>query len=146
MWSNKNQREERQTDTDASLEPMLRERLQRRATPEGLQERIVARAMAERTAEISRQGTLPNARRGAMRSGNRSRLLRLPQEGRQWAVQRVAASVVLGLMVAGMAAYYQAEQRRTERKAEQARAQVMEALRITSRTLDKVQSQLNDGQ
>lgn len=135
----------------ARLEAMLREGLQRRDAPEGLQERILARAIAERTpiaertaiAERGEQRLGYGARQGI--SGRRigGRLLRFPLEGRRWAAQRIAASVVLGVMMAGAAAYYQAEQRR---KAEATTAQVMEALRITTRTLDKVQTQLSNGE
>lgn len=123
----------------ARLEARLREGLQRRDAPEGLRERILARAMAERTEARHRQ----NARQSMSRRRIGGRLLRFPLEGRRWAMQRIAASVVLGVMVAGAAAYYHAEQRR---KAEEATAQVMEALRITSRTLDKVQTQLSNGE
>lgn len=123
----------------ARLEAMLHQGLQRRDAPEGLRERILAQAMAEHTQ--TRRGQ--EMRQGISRRRIGGRLLRFPLEGRRWAVQRIAASVVLGVMVAGSVAYYQAEQRR---KAEEATAQVMEALRITSRTLDKVQTQLSNGE
>jgi hypothetical protein len=136
MWSDEN---EPMRDADvARLEAMLHEGLQRRDAPEGLQEKILARAMAARSEERRRQNMLRR------RIGGRR--LQFPLEGRRWAVQRIAASVVLGVMVAGAAAYYQAEQRQTERRAEETRAQVMEALRITTRTLDKVQAQLSNGE
>ncbi len=156
MW---NDEDEAMRDTDvARLEAMLHEGLQRRDAPGGLQERIVARAMTARD-EAARDGAARrattlrdndprglNVRPSASRRRIGGRLLRFPLEGRRWAVQRIAASVVLGVMVAGVAAYYQAEQRRTEQRAEEARAQVMEALRITTRTLDKVQTQLSNGE
>ncbi len=165
MW---NDEEEPTRDADvARLEAMLQEGLRRRDVPEGLQERIVARALTARE-ETVREGTVREGavREGAARatallgkeprrtnvrrdmSGRRigGRLLRFPLEGRRWAVQRIAASVLLGVMVAGAAAYFQAEQRRREQRAEEARAQVMEALRITSQTLDKVQTQLRNGE
>lgn len=140
MWTDD---DEAMRDADVTrLEAMLREGLQRRDAPDGLQERIVARAMAGR----NEARHLQNVRQGISRRRIGGRLLRFPLEGRRWAVQRIAASVVLAVMVAGAAAYYQAEQRRTEQRAEEARAQVMEALQITSRTLDKVQTQLSHGE
>ena len=155
MWTDD---DEGMRDADVTrLEAMLREGLQRRDAPEGLQERIVARAMAGRN-EAGRNGAARNgavpaaeqrrqyARQSVSRRRIGGRLLRFPLEGRRWAVQRIAASVVLAVMVAGAAAYYQTEQRRTEQRAEEARAQVMEALQITSRTLDKVQTQLSHGE
>jgi hypothetical protein len=48
---------------------------------------------------------------------------------------------VLAAIFGGVAVYRQVEERR---KGEQARAQVMTALRITSRTLDKVNQRLAD--
>lgn len=134
------------------LEAALRNGLQRRAAPEGLEERILARAMAGR-------GSGATTRARALRpSGRMAGLLRFPigaraLTGRGWAIQRIAASVALGAVVAGAAAYYQTEQRRRSEaaQAEQTRAlvardQVMEALRITSRTLNRVQDRLNDEQ
>ena len=147
------------------LEAALKQGLQRRAVPEGLEERILARAMAER----GRGTAVPTANPAANPAARPSKtlrmagLLRFPVRGRRsagqgwamrgragqgWAVHRIAASVALGAVVAGAAAYYQAEQRRrTEAtQAAQTRAEVMEALRITSRTLDRVQDRLNQDQ
>ncbi len=126
----------RSDEKEERLEAALQQGLKRRAAPEGLQERILARAMAERGRAVRRSGW------GWAAAG------RFPVSGPRWAVQRIAASVALGAVVAGAAAYYQTEQRRrTEAaQAERTREQVMVALRITSRTLDKVQDRLNDEQ
>lgn len=136
------------------LEAMLHQGLQRRAAPEGLEERILARAMAARqTSAVTRSSALasvrPTMRRvpGLLRfASDRQPFSGRGLPGRGWAIQRIAASVALGAVVAGVAAYYQTEQRRLVEaaRAEQARDQVMEALRITSRTLDRVQDHLND--
>ena len=125
---------------DDELEQALQQGLARRSAPDGLpdglEERILAAAMAARQAKgqssrAALRGGLGRA--GRMRDGS----------GGSWALQRIAASVALGAMVAGAVAFHQNQERQ---KAEQTRAQVLEALRITSRTLDKVQTQLNDGQ
>ena len=130
---------------DGELEQALQQGLARQSAPDGLEERILAAAMAARQAkgQTSRAGRTGRAGMrllgggpGRMRDGR-------ARSGGGWALQRIAASVVLGAMVAGAVAFHQNEERH---KAEQARAQVLEALRITSRTLDKVQTQLNDGQ
>ncbi len=144
---------------DGELEQALQQGLARRSAPDGLpdglEERILAAAMAARQAKGQSSRARMGGRAGlagglAGRAG--MRLLRggLGRAGRMrdgsggsWALQRIAASVALGAMVAGAVAFHQNQERH---KAEQARAQVLEALRITSRTLDKVQTQLNDGQ
>ncbi len=140
---------------DDELEQALQQGLARRSAPDGLpdglEERILAAAMAARQAKG--QSSRAALRGGSgLAGGAGMRLLRggLGRAGRMrdgsggsWALQRIAASVALGAMVAGAVAFHQNQERH---KAEQARAQVLEALRITSRTLDKVQTQLNDGQ
>ena len=130
---------------DGELEQALQQGLARQSAPDGLEERILAAAMAARQAGTRQAGGRTS--RAGLAGWAGMRLLRggrgVPRSGRGWALQRIAASVALGAMVAGAVAFHQNEERH---KAEQARAQVLEALRITSRTLDKVQTQLNDGQ
>lgn len=63
------------------------------------------------------------------------------QNGRGWMLQRIAASIVLAALFGGVAVYRQVEERR---KGEQAREQVMTALRITNHTLDRVSERLAD--
>ena len=140
---------------DDELEQALQQGLARRSAPDGLEERILAAAMAASQAKgQSSRAALGGGSglAGGLAGGAGMRLLRggLGRAGRMrdgsggsWALQRIAASVALGAMVAGAVAFHQNQERH---KAEQARAQVLEALRITSRTLDKVQTQLNDGQ
>lgn len=71
----------------------------------------------------------------------RARERRHAQRGRWWMVQRIAASAVLAALLGGFAVYRQVEERR---KGEEAREQVMTALRITSKTLDRVNEKLAD--
>jgi hypothetical protein len=102
----------------ADFEGMLRESMQRREAPLGLKQRVLARARERRRAEQ-----------------------------RPWwkvhLVQRVAASLVLVAVVGGFAVYQQGEKRAEEqRKGEEAREQVMTALRITSKTLGRVNERL----
>jgi hypothetical protein len=66
---------------------------------------------------------------------------RRTQHGRGWMVQRIAASAVLAAVFGGFAVYRQAEERR---KGEEAREQVLTALRITSKTLNQVEDRVND--
>ena len=133
------------------MDAALREALQRHAAPQGLEERILARAMAERGPRAATEPTAWERAAGRLllpfpgrRSAGRG-FARREMDGPRWVLQRIAASVALGAVVAGAAAYYQTEQRRRSEaaQAEQTRAQVIEALRITSRTLDRVQDKLN---
>jgi hypothetical protein len=71
----------------------------------------------------------------------RARERRQKQHGWRWMMQRVAASAVLAAMAGGFVVYRQVEERR---KGEEAREQVLTALRITNRTLDKVSARLTD--
>jgi hypothetical protein len=66
---------------------------------------------------------------------------RQKQHGWQWMVQRVAASVVIAAIAGGAVAYHQIEERR---KGEAAREQVMLALKITNKTLNRVNERLTD--
>jgi hypothetical protein len=71
----------------------------------------------------------------------RSRERRRAERGRLWILQRVAASAVLAAIFGGFAAYHQAEQ---HRKGEEAREQVLTAMRITNKTLNRVSTRLAD--
>ncbi len=79
--------------------------------------------------------------------GMKQRVLAMARERRQkrhgwrWTMQRAAASVVLAAAAGGLFAYRQVEERR---RGEEAREQVMTALRITNRTLDRVSERLAD--
>lgn len=132
-------RMEQEHGMDAELEQALQLGLAQQSAPDGLEERILAAAMAARQAKRTTSRAGLRLLRGGLGRAVRMR----DGSGRSWALQRIAASVALGAMVAGAAAFHQSQERH---KAEQAREQVLEALRITSRTLDKVQTQLNDGQ
>ena len=101
----------------AEFEQRLHRVMQRREAPIGLKQRVLARARERRQA----------------------------QRGRRWMLQRVAASVVLAAACGGFALYHQHEEE--QRKGEEARQQVLTAMRITNRTLDRVSTRLaSDGQ
>lgn len=72
----------------------------------------------------------------------RARERRHTQRVRVWMWQRLAAVLVLAAAVGGFAEYRHVEELR---KGEAARAQVLTALRITSRTMERVQERLADG-
>lgn len=99
------------------FEIKLRQAMQRQEAPLGLKQRVLARARERRRAE------------------------RRPW----WRVhfaQRIAASLVLAAVCGGVAVYHQQMEER--RKGEEARDQVLTALRITGRTLDRVNEKLAD--
>jgi hypothetical protein len=99
----------------AEFERKLSFAMQHRPAPLGLKQRVLARARERRQAG----------------------------RGRIWILQRLAASIVLATIIGGFAAYHQVEERAAERRrGEQAREQVMTALRITSRTLNRVNDRL----
>lgn len=99
----------------AEFEQKLKFAMQHRAAPLGLKQRVLARARERR------------------QTGH----------GRLWIMQRLAASIVLAAMFGGFAVYRQAEERAAEQKrGEQAREQVLTAMRITSRTLNRVNERL----
>ncbi len=68
-----------------------------------------------------------------------ARARRQARHGRGWILQRIAASAVLAAVFGGIAVYHEAEERR---RGEQAREQVMTAMRITSKTLGRVNERL----
>lgn len=101
----------------AEFERKLRIAMQRREAPLGMKQRVLARARERRQA----------------------------QHGRWWMVQRIAASALLATIFGGIAVYKQVQERALERKrGEEARDQVMTALRITHKTLDHVNERLAD--
>ena len=97
------------------LERRLRMALARRPAPLGLKQRVLAQARQRRL------------------------MGQAPQQGRGWMLQRIAASMLLAALFGGFAVYRQQEERR---KGEAAREQVLTALRITNRTLDRVSEHL----
>jgi hypothetical protein len=92
----------------ADFERKLRFALRHRVAPAGLKARVLARAREQRHAH---------------------------EHGRGWIWRRLAASVVLVAMIGGFAVYREVEERR---KGAEAREQVMTALRIANKALDKV--------
>ncbi|HEX4321885.1 MAG TPA: hypothetical protein VHZ52_13315 [Acidobacteriaceae bacterium] len=102
----------------AHFEEMLREAMQRREAPLGLKQRVLARARERRRAEQ-----------------------------RPWwqrhLVQRIAAPIVLAVVIGGFMVQRQMAERALEqKKGEEAREQVMTAMRITSKTLGRVNERL----
>ena len=101
----------------AEFERKLRVAMQHREAPLGMKQRVLARARERRQT----------------------------QRGRFWMLQRIAASAVLAAVVGGFAAYRHNEERVAEQKrGEEAREQVMTALRITSKTLGRVNERLTE--
>ena len=99
----------------AEFERKLRMAMRHREAPLGMKQRVLARARERRQT----------------------------QRGRFWMLQRIAASVVLAAAVGGFAAYRYNEERAAEQKrGAEAREQVMTALRITSKTLGRVNERL----
>ena len=98
----------------AEYERRLQFAIRRHEAPLGLKSRVLAQARARR---------------------------RQAKHSRGWMLQRIAASTLLAVLFGGFAVYHQKEE---QRKGEQAREQVMMALRITSKTLGKVNEHLAD--
>jgi len=110
-------RNEAENGEMADFEGMLREAMQRQAAPLGLKQRVLAR-----TREKEREQ-------------------RQAQRGRFWMLQRIAATAVLAVVVGGFVVYRHVEE---QRKGEEAREQVMLALRITSKALSRAADRVND--
>ena len=98
----------------ADFEARLRGAMQRQEAPLGLKQRVLAQARERRRAQ--------------------------QPWWRVHLVQRVAASLVLAAVCGGYAVYHQQAEER--RKGEEAREQVMTAIRITSKTLGRVNERL----
>jgi len=102
------------------FERRLQVAIRRHEAPLGLKSRVMAQARARRQA----------------------------RHGRGWMLQRIAASALLAALFGGFAVYHEnleheKQERQIERrKGEQAAEQVMTALRITSKTLGKVNEHL----
>jgi hypothetical protein len=104
-----------QDPEQAAFESKLHHALQQRPAPLGLKQRVLATARERRHR----------------------------QHGRLWIFQRLAATTVLAAAFAGFAAYRQHEEHQKEiQRGEEAREQVMTALRITNKTLDRVSTRL----
>jgi hypothetical protein len=104
----------------AEFEGRLRMAMRRKDAPLGLKARVLARAREQRSAQ-----------HGQWRG--------------EWMVQRVAAMAVLAAIFGGVAVYRQAEVRAAEQaKAEAARDQVLLALRITNRALNRIGEHMNE--
>lgn len=116
------------------------ERSKSEKSPEQSLERMEERDLAEferRLRFAIRRHEAPLGLKSRVIAQARSR--RRAQHGRGWIMQRIAASALLAALFGGVAVYHQNEERR---KGEQAREQVMTALRITHRTLDRVSEHL----
>jgi hypothetical protein len=94
------------------FEDQLRRAFERRPAPPSLKRRVMERRQSRRTFELRRRAVI-------------------------W--QRLAASFVLAALLGGGIAWRHVEE---QRKGEEARQQVMTALRITSRALDQINARL----
>lgn len=94
------------------FEDQLRRAFERRPAPPSLKRRVMERRQSRRTFELRRRTVI-------------------------W--QRLAASFVLAALLGGGIAWRHVEE---QRKGEEARQQVMTALRITSRALDQMNARL----
>jgi hypothetical protein len=86
---------------------------------------------------LERRPAPPSLKRRIMQQRSLRRTQRLRNHTIIW--QRLAASVMLGALIGGAYSWHQAEQRR---KGEEARRQVITALRITSHALDEMNARL----
>ena len=103
----------------AEFESRLRRALEHRPAPLGLKQRVLATARERRR----------------------------HRHGRAWIFQRLAATLVLAAAFAAFASYRQHEERQREaqleiQRGEEARQQVLIALRITNKALDRVSTRL----
>jgi hypothetical protein len=86
---------------------------------------------------LERRPAPPSLKRKLMERRSRLHAERMRSRTLMW--QRLAASLVLAGLLGGGLAWHDREQRR---KGEEARQQVLTALRITSRALDQMKAQL----
>lgn len=86
---------------------------------------------------LERRPAPPSLKRRIMQQRSMRRTQRLRNHVVLW--QRLAASVVLAALIGGVYTWHEAGQRR---KGEEARRQVMTALRITSHAINEVNSRL----
>ena len=121
------------------FERKLRIAMQRREAPAGLKARVVAQSKAGKRKSFLVRNALGRSvlSRSSQASSVQGRLR--AEHGRGWMLQRIAASALLAVLFGGYAAYHQ---RAEQRKGEAAREQVMLALRITNKTLDRVSERL----
>ncbi len=132
---------ERTQHEQAELEQRLRLALKRRAAPPELKQRVMAAAQSQRVKRSPSSRLFLTRSRGAERGA----------AGYDWMIQRIAASVLLAALIGGLilhyqavhyqAAHFQSEQRR---EGEAAREQVIVALRITNKTLNRVNEHLSE--
>jgi hypothetical protein len=108
------------------FEQELRQALERRPAPPGLKRRILERRAAER------------AKRGWLRRMF-SRPMGGPVQFGMWA--KVAATLVIVAIIGG-GVEWRVKQVEEQRKGEEARQQVLTALRITGHALDQMQQKL----
>lgn len=94
------------------LERELRQALERRPAPPSLKRKVMERRQRERSAQARRRVVF-------------------------W--QRLAGAMTLAAALAGVLVWHNTEERR---KGEEARQQVLTALRITSRALNRMEAQL----
>ena len=100
------------------LERKLCYAMKHRTAPAGLKQRVLAQAREQR----------------------------LARRGRGWMLQRIAASVMVVVLLGGIAGGFAVHREQEERrKGEAAKEQVLTALRITSKTLDRVNERITDG-
>jgi len=86
---------------------------------------------------LERRPAPPSLKRRIMQQRSMRRTQRFRNHVVLW--QRLAASVVLAVLIGGAYTWHEAEQRR---KGEEARRQVMTALRITGRAINEVNARL----
>jgi hypothetical protein len=86
---------------------------------------------------LERRPAPPSVKRRIMQQRSLRRTQRIRNHTVLW--QRLAASVVLAALIGGAYTWHEAEQRR---KGEEARRQVMTALRITSHAISEVNARL----
>ncbi len=115
----------------AEFEQKVRAAIERKTAPAGLKQWVLTEAVRQR----KRQGWLVRRRFSEHRD----------MAGRGWMLQRIAASALLAVLFGGFAVYERHQKQVVElRRGEEAREQVLTAMRITTRTLDRVNARLAD--